>query len=107
MECLINLMALCIFDPSNVYITADIEQSRIRRDSSVAAYPGATLYEGAWCYTRFCRGPIGTLKLGVTMPLSREWTMEYGFKHRSFILEPDQGSESFYVSATWRTFRAR
>jgi hypothetical protein len=99
MDCLLNLVAFCLLDPSNVYITGDIDWS-LHGQGGTAAYR-----EGRWCQNRWCTGPMGTLKLGVTVELTREWSVDYGFKHTSMIDADDRGEESFFMSATFRPFR--
>lgn len=99
MECLINIVAFCLLNTSNVYVTGDVDfASRPRQFAN-------GLWEGRWCENRFCQGPIGTIRIGVQVPVSSTLILEYGFKHQSFILEDDRGEESLFVSGTWRPWR--
>lgn len=103
MECLINLFALCVFDPSNVYITAGLESTIHSGDNSLRV---ERCYETAWCTRSGYSGPVGTLKLGVSTPLTRELTLDYGFAHRSMVrTNRDHGQESLYATLTWRPFK--
>lgn len=103
MNCFVHLLALCVFDPSNVYLRPSIDYAI---DSSHTMHPalGLTTHEGAWCVDHWCHGPIGTLELGYAIELSRELTVSYRMKHVSFISEHDRGYESFGVDLVWRPF---
>lgn len=94
MNCLINILALCVFDPSNVYLTAGM-QSAIQKP----------VHEGNWCLNRWCSGPMGEVRLGVKTPLSRSMSIDYGILHTSYVnTTRDRGVESMFVTVTWRPF---
>lgn len=99
MDCLINLLALCVFDPSNVYVTGEVDFAPSKQRFANG------LYEGRWCEDRFCTGPVGTLKIGVEITMPNGWRLDYGFKHTSAIRENDRGMEYPYLSLTWRPLR--
>lgn len=100
MNCLINLLAVCVFDPSNVSITGEIDFTPPPRRFDNG------LYEGRWCEDRFCTGPVGTLRIGVDVALPKGWHLNYGIKHTSTVSTArDRGAEYPYLSLTWRPFR--
>lgn len=94
MNCLINLLALCLYDPSAVYVTGEVYQPHYRWNEG-----------GLWCRYHRCEGPMGELRLGVNVPMTRMFDLNYGFKHQSFIMEDDTGMNTVFVSVTWRPFR--
>lgn len=97
MECLIHLMALCVFDPSNVYATAEVltPVNDAHRDG-----------EGRWCRNRWCPGPVGALTVGMRVALTEGWELHYGLRHESMLLiSNDRGQESVFMQLTWRPFR--
>lgn len=104
MNCLIHFLAACLFDPSNVYVTAEMEAEILSPRTTMVNDIGYG--EGEWCRGRWCTGPTGVLKLGVMTPLSSAFTIDYGLVHRSRInTVSDRGNESVYLSVTWRPFR--
>ena len=105
MNCLINLLAMCIFDPSNVYIKPSIDYVVSGWQLDPVAKNGIGRYtEGAWCGNRFCRGAIGSLELGVQMPIKRNLTLTLRVKHTSFLLESDRGHESVGADLVYYPF---
>lgn len=99
MECLIHLMSLCVFDPSNVYLTAGID-SQIH-DGDHLRY-AQQCYGTAWCARGKPPGPVGTFKLGVTVEVVRGLVLEYGLEHRSFLnYSKDGGQEFAFAEITW------
>lgn len=104
MSCLIHFLAACLFDPSNVYVTAEMEADIFAPHTDMLG--GIGHGEGEWCRKDWCTGPVGVLKLGVVTPLTSSFTLDYGFSHRSRINTlHDRGRESVYLSLTWRPFR--
>lgn len=99
MDCLIHLMALCLFEPSGVYVTGEIYEPHYR------------WYEGGlWCGrvgkdAHYCEGPMGELRLGVEISMTPTLMLDYGFKHQSYIMEDDNGTNMPFLSLTWRPFR--
>ncbi len=103
MNCLLNLMAVCLFDPSNVYITAGLDAAIDRPSDERLARP---CYGTAWCVRPRPSGPIGTIKIGAVVSLSNELTIDYGLSHRSYVnTSIDRGGEFAFVELTWRPFR--
>lgn len=103
MECLIHLMSLCVFDPSNVYLTAGIENQFHDGDRLKVAQ---SCYGTAYCVRDQPPGAHGTLKLGVSNELSRTLTLDYGIGHRSYIdYSRDHGQEFAFAQLTWKPFR--
>ncbi len=97
MNCLINLLALCVFDPSNVYVTAEI-----LAPINEAHADG----EGRWCNNRWCPGPVGEVRVGVAVDFSRTIEIRYGIRHESMLtVMNDRGQESMFLQLTWRPFR--
>lgn len=95
MTCLLHLLTACLFDPSGVYIKAELDTT-LRRGQ----------YELTWCGKDWCSGPRGVLRLGMAAPLTRHLELDYGLVHTSYVnTTQDQGDESAYVSVTWRPFR--
>lgn len=101
MDCLIHLLALCVFDPSNVYVTAGIESQITNREPVRVV----SCYEVAYCTRPAYKGPLGTLKLGVILPVTSQVSIDYGFAHRSYLnTNRDNGLEVAFVELTWRPF---
>lgn len=95
MNCLLQLLAVCMLDPGNVYITAGLE-TQIARPQN----------EGRWCATRWCSGPMGMMRLGVKVDVTSNLQLDYGLLHTSFVnTTRDRGVESAYFNLTWRPFR--
>src|SRR3954470_21775021 len=97
MTCLLAVSLACLFDPSQVYVTGELVMPPF------SGYAN----EYAWCGSqgRRCAGPVGVLKLGMHAELQTEagaWTLDYGVRHQSYVMEDDRGKESVYVSVTWR-----
>lgn len=100
MNCLLHLLAICVFDPSNVYVSSSIDFA----NDNVHINERLNGYEGSWCSGHWCRGPIGTFEIGHSAELSRGIIFSYQIKHVSFIEEDDRGFESFGVSLIWKPF---
>lgn len=95
MDCLINLVAFCLLDPSKVYVRAEMY-----------APTHASQFEGRWCKNHWCRGPMGVLRLGIEIDITRELQLDVGYQHQSDIQDfHDRGEESPYLSLTWRPWR--
>lgn len=100
MKCLLDILAICLFDPSNVYFTGEINWA-----SSPHRFESGH-YEGRWCGDRFCTGPVGRLRVGVEVALPSGWRLNYGIEHTSTISTTrDVGDEYPFVSLSWRPFR--
>lgn len=100
MNCLLHFVAVCLFDPSQLYVSGEIDFT----PPPVRFADG--LYEGRWCRDRFCTGPVGKLRVGVTVDLPEGWTLQYGIEHVSTISTTrDRGAEYPFASLTWRPFR--
>lgn len=97
MECLVNLLAVCLFNPSNIYVTADVlTPVNDARENG----------EGRWCNNRWCPGPIGAVTVGVRIDVVRGWSLEYGLRHESMLLvDNDRGQEFAFARLSWRPFR--
>ncbi len=103
MNCLIHLLALCVFDPSNVYVTVGLE-SRIHDGDDTQRVERC--YQVAWCTRPNYTGPVGTLKLGVSARLTDSLFLDYGIAHRSMVsTNRDGGQEFAFAQITWRPFR--
>lgn len=103
MNCLIHLLAVCVFDPTGVYLTAGVS-SQVH-DGDKIRY-AQQCYNTAWCVRDKPPGPVGTLKLGVSAELVRGLVLDYGLEHRSFVdTNRDNGQEFAFVSLTWKPFR--
>lgn len=99
MSCLIHLAALCLFDPSSIYVTGGL-------DFSLNKARTASYSEGAWCDTDWCKGPRSQLRIGMNTKLTREWSADWGVLHTSYIAERyDRGDESAFVTLTWRPWK--
>ncbi len=96
MDCLIHLVALCLLDPANVYVTAELYAPQPFLRS-----------EGRYCIhqDRYCRGPVGEVRIGVTADLPKGWTLNYGVKHVSFVFENDGGDNGPFLGFTWRPLK--
>lgn len=101
MNCLINLLALCVFDPSQVYVRADLDFALNRPQAKTN---DGEFNEGYWCKDRWCSGPRAVIRLGAKIELN-DFTLDYGLAHSSFLAEDDRGQESAYVGVTWRPWR--
>ncbi len=103
MECLIHLLALCVFDPSQVYVTAGLESAFHDGDRTVLAQ---RCYGTSYCVKGRPDGPVGTIRLGAQIEFRSGLTIDYGIAHRSYaIWNRDHGTESAFVQLTWRPFR--
>lgn len=103
MDCLIHLLAVCVFDPSNVYMKAGIENQFHDGDRIKLAQ---SCYGTAYCVRDTPDGPHGTLKLGVSMELTRTLALDYGVAHRSYVeYNRDHGQEFAFAELTWHPFR--
>lgn len=101
MSCLLHFVATCLFDPSNVYVNTELDWAVTDSHQTVGQWG-----EGEWCRTRWCSGPIATVRLGMVANLSDSLSLDYGLMHRSRInTDTDRGYESVFVSLTWRPFR--
>lgn len=101
MNCLLQLVALCVFAPSNVYVRTELNFAITDSHQTIGQWG-----EGEWCRTRWCSGPTGLIRLGVVAPVSNSLTFEYGVMHSSRInTDTDRGYESVFASVTWRPFR--
>lgn len=102
MDCLINLLSLCVFDPSNVYLTAGIESQLTNKDPVRLE----KCYQVAYCARPAYQGPLGTLKLGVDVQVTTKLELSYGFAHRSYLeTNRDDGFEVAFLELKWRPFR--
>jgi hypothetical protein len=102
MNCLWNLLAVCIFDPSNVYLTAGLEATLSEPGNQRIS---TRCYKTAWCVREQPSGLIGTLKIGSVVQISKDLTIDYGLTHRSRTNTGDRGSEFAFIEMTWRPFR--
>lgn len=93
MDCLTSLIFTCLLN--GTYVTAGLE-AQVR----------ASDWEGRWCKTTWCRGPMGVLRLGTRIDLSSTIDLDIGLTHTSFVnTAQDGGTESAYLTLTWRPFR--
>lgn len=94
MNCWIHLFSVCLFDPSNVSVDADVSSQiagKFFYQSSGREYPGAI---------------VGRLQLSVAVPVTRDFTITYGLEHRSLVnITSDRGEERVVLGFTWRPFR--
>ncbi len=96
MECATLICLMNLFQPQNLYVTGQIFTPLNNAQSD---------WEGAWCTKRFCRGPVGELRIGLKAPVTRTLELDLGITHRSYIQEGDRGQESLYAAVTWRPWR--
>lgn len=102
MDCLIHLLALCVFDPSNVYVTAGLEKTIHDGDSIQIAQ---RCYDTAYC-VKDQPGPHGILKLGVSIEFTRSLVFDYGVGHHSYVnYSKDHGQQFAFAELTWRPFK--
>lgn len=102
MDCLFKLLAICIFDPSNLYITGEFV-TPFNQALQIKAEP--LHIEGYWCGDHWCRGPLASLRLGMVIQLKQGLEVDLGLRHQSFIHDDDRGQEGAFVSFTYRPFR--
>jgi hypothetical protein len=82
MNCLLNLLAVCLFDSSSVYVTA-MALSPINDNHAQ-----------------------GQVEIGVSVQATRALELHYGLRHESMLMiDNDRGQEFAFVSLTWRPFR--
>lgn len=99
MSCLLLWASVCLIDPSNIYLKASTDY--MLEGPQERAYIG-----GHHCDTHWCKGPLTSVELGMTIEVSREWTVTPRVKHASFIQESgDRGDNSFGIDVVWRPFR--
>jgi hypothetical protein len=92
-----------LFDPSGLYVKAGLESQTNQYEDAQAARP---CYGTGWCLTPAYSGPIGTLKLGVSVAFTEHLTVDYGFTHRSYVnTGRDRGLEFAFLELTYRPFR--
>jgi hypothetical protein len=97
MNCLLNLLAVCLFDSSSVYVTA-MALSPINDNHAQG--------QGLWCADRWCPGAVGQIEIGVSVQATRSLELHYGLRHESMLMiDNDRGQEFAFVSLTWRPFR--
>lgn len=96
MDCLINLVAFCLLDPSKVYVTGELQQV-VSHDHT----------EGRWCSTQWCRGPMGVLRIGTSIDVTRSLEVNLGFIHQSDITINDQGDNGWFANVTWHPLARR
>lgn len=104
MSCLLLWASVCLIDPSNIYLTGGLEAPLNHPSNERIAEPcyGAD----TWCLSKPNGGAVGTLRLGNVIEVSSEFTIDYGFAHRSLInTNKDRGQEFAYISVTYRPFR--
>ena len=89
-------LLLCLLSTDALYVTTALYSPTANQT-----------YEGAWCDTHWCRGAVGELKLGLRAEVYLGLELDVGVRHVSYIEEGDRGSESAYVSVTWRPFGNR
>jgi hypothetical protein len=89
--CLLPIVALCLFQPSELTIEADASWSLGRSYYYVADRP----YEGS----------IGRISLTMPVVVSERLQFHYGLEHRSMIeTDADRGEERAVLGFTWRPF---
>ncbi len=96
MTCLTLTCLMALFSPSNLYVTGQLYSPLNDQQRH---------YEGAWCTRRFCRGPVGELRMGFRAELTDSLEIDLGLTHRSYVQEGDRGQEYAFASLTWRPFR--
>lgn len=93
MDCLTSLILTCLMQ--GTYVSAGVEYQLHK-----------SYYEGRWCRYEWCDGPMGVLRLGTRLELSRKVELDVGLTHTSFINTiHDGGEEAAYLTLTWRPFR--
>lgn len=108
MDCLLNLLAICLFDPSQVFVSGDFDFSPTHYMASPRRDPADPRWEeGARCGDHWCRGPLFVGRVGVTVEVGSKISVDYGFQHKSFPYEEDHGANSWFVKATYRPWGRR
>lgn len=103
MTCLTAMLLTCLFQPSNLYVTAGLEAELNHPSDERIARP---CYHTGWCMKPRNSGAVGTLRIGMAAEITDSITLDYGLEHRSLVnTNRDRGQESAYVSVTWRPFR--
>lgn len=93
MECWVHLFSLCVFDPSNVAIEADVSRQLA---GDFTYHSGGQVYGG---------GTVGRIFITDSVSLTKTLTFTYGVEHRSLVgTRSDRGEERFSVGFTWRPF---
>lgn len=94
MNCWIHLFSVCLFDPSNVSINADIS-AQVAGD--FVYHVDAREYGG---------GLVGRIAITDAVPLTRTVTLTYGIEHQSLLnTRSDRGQERAFVGFIWRPFK--
>ena len=95
MNCLTAFVLSCLFEPSNLYLTGQVQFALDQAN-----------YGRRWCRTDWCNDKVAELRIGMVVELSSSFQVDYGLLHRSFYDTPnDKGEESAFLSLTWRPFR--
>lgn len=89
-------MCSLLFCLANLYVNLEVSQPKFN----------AQYEEGYFCTDHYCKGPLTEVKLGMRVEISKHWELDYGFKHSSFVLEPnDKGQNIPFIKVEWRPFK--
>jgi len=103
MDCLLLVLQLCLFDPTNLYLTAGVE-STFSTDWTYRIQTGEL---NGGVLTREIDQDFGVVDVGLIIP-SRDgrWVGDIGVRHRSFLSTgSDDANYSWYAEVTWRPFK--
>jgi hypothetical protein len=93
MDCLINLIALCLFDPSNLTIRADF-------GLEIAGGFHYTVND-----TDVGTGKLVAVRLEMPVRVNKKLEFTYGVEHISLLDANDRGQERVYLGITWKPFQ--
>jgi hypothetical protein len=92
---LVVALSGCAMNAGNIYVRAEAQQ--------VVERP---TFEGRWCETRWCEGPLGDIRVGINTDLTREIEIDLGIGHSSYVgTTSDRGVEYVFTNLTWRPFK--
>lgn len=94
MNCWVHLFSVCLFDPSNVALEANVS-AQLAGD--FAYHSGSREYGGA---------TVARIGIYDAVPISKHWTITYGVEHESLLnTRSDRGQERVSIGFTWQPFR--
>jgi hypothetical protein len=109
MDCLLVVLQLCFFDPSNLYVTATYDYAF---STSQPGEISETTFDGLGQpriqVTRelyYAAHDYGRVAIGWSVYESKTLTFDIGLSHQSSPSTRSDGYEAAYAGFTWRPFR--
>lgn len=109
-DCLFTILQVCLFDPSNIYVSAAYDYAfhtrEVRyREEFVSLDPvRPTLIQNIYVDRAYAANDHARLTLGWTVYEGRLLTFDFGVAHVSSPSVEDHGYEAAYFGVTWKPF---